>query len=657
MKRICLVLMTAVATIAPPSPARTRPGFGGQAPQVPAPAEPPSADEKRAIEKKLAELASHVDALAGRKVNASLLADVDIYRKAAEYILRFPEEFATKAFTANTMSVLDTGLTRARELEAGAPSWPKRKGRVVRAYVSRVDGSVQPYGVTIPESYDGTKPVRLDIWQHGTNRTLNEVAFIIQQESARPIPAEQDYIQLEPLGRTNVSYRWAGEADLFESLASVQQRYNIDPKRIVLRGFSMGGASSWHLGLHHPGKWAAIEAGAGYTETRRYGRRDTLPPYQEAMLHYYDAVDYSLNAFNTPTVGYGGENDAQLQASVNIREQLMNEGFRFQQDGPYRWVTNDLRALFLIGPKMGHSWHPDSKAQSNVFIAKALETAGRVPDHLRFVTYTTRFNKAHWLTVASLDKTYTRGEVDATRSRDGTQYTVTTKNINRLELEASGGTFTIDAQTIKAGANPSFEKKDAKWAVAGRTAGLRKTHGLQGPVDDAFMDAFLCVRPTGTAWNPVAQLWAAKTLDAFSANFAKWLRGDVRVKDDRAIGASDIADYNLILFGDPGSNSVIARISGKLPIRWSKTAIMVGRQTFGAADHIPVLIYPNPLNPKRYVVINSGHTFGDADFRGTNAWLYPRLGDYSVLTAAGDVVVSGFFDERWQLKSSGVAGS
>ena len=38
------------------------------------------------------------------------------------------------------------------------------------------------------------------------------------------------------------------------------------------------------------------------------------------------------------------------------------------------------------------------------------------------------------------------------------------------------------------------------------------------------------------------------------------------------------------------------------------------------------------------------------DFRGTNAWLYPRLGDYAVLTATGDVALSGFFDEQWRLK-------
>src|SRR5262249_10590902 len=234
----------------------------------------PSADETRAMEAKVSDLSARINGLRAKKADPALLADVDIYRRAAELILRFPEEFASQRFVADTLAVLDTGLARVRELDAGAPSWPERKGHVVRGYVSRVDGTVQPYALTIPASYDASKPARLDIWQHGTNRTLNEVAFITQQQADQPIPADRDYTQLQPLGRTNVSSRWVGEADLFEALASVQSRYNIDPHRIVLRGFSMGGASSWHLGLHHPGRWAAIEAGAGYTETKRYGKRD-----------------------------------------------------------------------------------------------------------------------------------------------------------------------------------------------------------------------------------------------------------------------------------------------------------------------------------------------------------------------------------------------
>jgi hypothetical protein len=60
------------------------------------------------------------------------------------------------------------------------------------------------------------------------------------------------------------------------------------------------------------------------------------------------------------------------------------------------------------------------------------------------------------------------------------------------------------------------------------------------------------------------------------------------------------------------------------------------------------MIYPNPLNPDRYVVLNSGHTFGEKEFKGTNALLYPRMGDWAVLNKAGEVVKAGLFDENWR---------
>ena len=50
-------------------------------------------------------------------------------------------------------------------------------------------------------------------------------------------------------------------------------------------------------------------------------------------------------------------------------------------------------------------------------------------------------------------------------------------------------------------------------------------------------------------------------------------------------------------------------------------------------------------------MINSGHTFGDDAFRGTNALLYPRLGDYAVFRLdedGGEVVASGYYDETWK---------
>ena len=60
------------------------------------------------------------------------------------------------------------------------------------------------------------------------------------------------------------------------------------------------------------------------------------------------------------------------------------------------------------------------------------ETAGKSPNHVRFVTYTTRYNNAHWVTVELLEESYKRAAVDAKRTEDMRQYTVTTKNVARV---------------------------------------------------------------------------------------------------------------------------------------------------------------------------------------------------------------------------------
>lgn len=593
-----------------------------------APAYTPTQSEIGQIESKLADLTKTLDQLHTRHADDALLADVEIYKKAADYILRYREEFYTQAYVRNTLSALDTGIKRAEELANGRASWPDRKGRFVRAYRSRIDNSVQPYGMIVPDSYDGSRPMRLDVILHGRGSTLNEVSFIAAHDSDKPIPPEQNYLQLEVFGRANNAYRWSGETDVFEALDSVRRRYKVDPNRIVLRGFSMGGAGAWHIGLHYPSDWAAAEAGAGFTETKHYAHRENLPPYQEATLHIYDAVDYALNVFDVPFVGYGGEDDPQLQASVNIRRQLVREGFR----------PGDLRVLFLVGPHTKHKFHPDSKAESNKFIDSVLVKGRQSPDHIRFVTYTTRYNKCFWIQIESLDKHYERAEVEARRQPNG--FRIHATNVRRLLVDGK----------------PWMPGADGTWAPAPpnerQERGLRKIHGLQGPIDDAFMDSFLCVRPTGKSRYPAVNEHAIKVLDQFAAVFAKYFRGDPRIKDDRAVTSQDVASDNLILFGDPSSNRVLARIASKLPIQWKGSEIIAGNRKYAASDHMPVLIYPNPLNPKRYVVLNSGHTFGESDLKGTNALLYPRLGDYAVIDiskADPQVAEAGLFTDAWTL--------
>ena len=139
---------------------------------------------------------------------------------------------------------------------------------------------------------------------------------------------------------------------------------------------------------------------------------------------------------------------------------------------------------------------------------------------------------------------------------------------------------------------------------------------------------------------------------------AQWrlqFRGVPRVKDDVSITSDDIASNNLVLWGDPQSNQLLAKIAAQLPIRWEGGEIQVGDRKYATDKNVPVLIYPNPLNPKRYVVINSGFTFSGAAHL-SNALQTPKLPDYAVIdfsSQSGDGVVdAGFFDEHWQLATA-----
>jgi hypothetical protein len=98
-------------------------------------------------------------------------------------------------------------------------------------------------------------------------------------------------------------------------------------------------------------------------------------------------------------------------------------------------------------------------------------------------------------------------------------------------------------------------------------------------------------------------------------------------------------------------------VADALPLCWTREEILLAGRKGKASEHVPIVIHPNPLNASRYVVVNSGHTFHAAEFQGTNALLYPRLGDYALLhlnaTAKDplgvDVIVAGLFDEYWKI--------
>lgn len=616
--------------------------------------------ERAKLEGRTRALQGQVRELTDGGANARSVADVAVCAKAAEWVLRHGEFFKPD-YVEKTAAVLDLGEQRASALAAGHADWGRGPGGTSLGYLSAVDGSVQPYALTLPEGYDpaGTDRWPLYVVLHGRNATLTEATFIAGFEGKKPESGE--YIQLDVYGRGNNAYRWAGETDVFEAIADARKRVKIDDRRVVLWGFSMGGAGAWHLGLHYPDRWAAAGAAAGFVDFYKYQNKTAkLPPHQDRPLAIYDSVNYALNAANVPFVTYGGELDKQLLASTMILEAAEPLGVEIE---------------FVLGKQVGHKFTPEGERDFQAFLAEHAKAGRPLPSErkgIRFTTCTPKYNRCGWVTIEETDEPYVPSTVEATIAEDGTAV-VTTENVaalrlgrdaaeeaeidgDRLPLRDAAGGLLPDAVYVREADGWRLLDYDESREFASNPE-LHKRHGLQGPIDDAFMESFVVVKPTGTPWSMSHAEYASWSLSRFEQEWDKYLRGTLRIVSADEVTPEVIESSHLVLFGDPASNPLIAKVLPGLPMEWTRETLVVAGKTYDPNTHAAVLVYPNPINPGKYVVLNTGHTFHTDAFEGTNALLYPRLGDIAVLKVGGngdggfreETAWAGLFDTEWKL--------
>jgi hypothetical protein len=149
--------------------------------------------------KEIESLRSH---LKSKPALLDLLPDVQIYHNAVRYALTHHEFFKSDEI-AVAKALLEQGIDRATTLRDGKAPWTTATGLVVRGYLSRIDGSVQPYGLVVPASFHPGFPHRhrLDIWFHGRGETLSEVNFIDDRQRTPGEFTPPHTFVLHPYGR------------------------------------------------------------------------------------------------------------------------------------------------------------------------------------------------------------------------------------------------------------------------------------------------------------------------------------------------------------------------------------------------------------------------------------------------------------------------
>lgn len=540
------------------------------------------------------------------------------------------------------------------ELAAGKDPFAERRGPMLKSYYSALDDSWQTYSLAVPRDYTGDKPYPLivQLHGHGGNRPY-------QGHAAR---ASAGVIVAAPQGRGSIDYMLAAEADVLQVVEQVRQDYRIDPDRIVLEGHSMGGTGSWNLGGKYPDIFSCIAPVAGNTNHAvffndrpvRWQPAESFGRLYDFLQAVNDPVSYAENLGNLPVFAVHGALDTvvRVEHARNMVERLRIAGYE-----PTYHEFADGRHWGFSGKLYSERWQwmLDQRRQTR-------------PRRVRFRTARLRYPGAYWLRLEQFEQFGKFAEIEAEQVSAG-EIRVRADNVAALALVA--------ARLPVTPANPLKVTIGDAVAYEGPTPDILRLHrpedgwrrtpaapdgkrgGLEGPVADAFLSPFVLVYGTSSdeaLWQRILRAEA----EAFANNWERLYRCRPRLKADAEVTDADIAELNLILYGGPQRNTVAARLWQELPVKLLAKGVSLGDRYFAGDDLALRLCYPNPLNPKRYVVVAAAHQplglwqinnrFGS--FTGWEPLDNWNWFDYAVIDrrsrSAETMVVSGFFGPDWQ---------
>jgi len=557
--------------------------------------------------------------------------------------------------------LLDETEAAVAAMLKGTDWFADARGTILLAYRAPEDDMPQPYRVQVPDDYDASTPYPLVVNIHGyggTGLTYDLWCGITMRSADGERKPRPGYLVAVPYGRGNTGWHGWGRGDVFHVIDAMKRDYKIDPDRVYITGFSMGGYGSWYLATRYPHLWAACGPYAG-----GLGRYDALKAEEaDDWTKQLSAAGSGMlvlkNLKGLPTGIYHGIADA----TVSVRHS--EEAFKRLREMEYNAVlTAPVRA--------GHNM---SRALRNGLTDWMLEhTRDAAPREVVYATWDLRHNKAYWVEIDELAKDYHPAEIRAKCVEPG-KIDLTATNVNRLTLTLPGKLMD-DATSLVVTAN-GFEVKLAKlpesqevhlrtadggttWTVSKTRyrAGLIKRHGMSGPLGEAFADRFILV--VGTAGDEVAD----EVNRADAGKFAERLKGltwgrmwgNFPVKDDVDVTDEDVRTSNLILFGGPDTNAYTKKIAGRLPAKIVAGKLVFRGKTCSDPTAAVRFIHPNPENPNRYVVVTFAanrdalanvHRFArpTPDWLIFNAESAKRRSENKRPTYAD----GGFFDRDWR---------
>jgi predicted esterase len=453
-----------------------------------------------------------------------------------------------------------------------------------------------------------------------------------------------------------------GEVDVLEAIAAAAEQYPIDPDRISLYGSSMGGAGTWYLATHLPDRFAAIAPFAGYNDYRLWRRPGgmTFPlfPWEEPSWQARSAIFLLENLVHTGVWIVHGAWDRAVGGGVDVAHARQSAA---------RLTELGIGHRYTELPATGHGAAPAAAATPllrDVLRWLVAQRRPRAPKRMVFSTYELRHPRSAWVEIQQLARYGGRsGRVMAEGS--ATVTVVETENVQHVLLgpvpDATPAMKLIVDGTLVSGVDLRSQvgvrqTAAGTWERAERQPPRgEKRPGVSGPFGDLFRrGATLVTGTTGTAEARFFLDWCAREAAGF---FRRWNGGvhrggiageswvDLPVMTDAEYGASGDPRRNVIAFGTPATNALLAELANSLGLAVSERSIHLrGREWRGQQVAI-IAVVPHPDGTDRYVAIHGGVT-PDAITHGAHLH-WQLLPDYLVYEQ-DRVLDWGYFDNQWR---------
>jgi hypothetical protein len=509
-------------------------------------------------------------------------------------------------------------------------------GYHIMSYRSDIDGTTNYYAVFIPNDLDSLNNIPIVMilpWVAKQNPFIESwhLAFIDRIEYLEHLAQKYKCAVMWLSARVYEKYNFNPivNSSIFESFQDLQKYYKINPNRIYAYGTCSGGTQTLLLALRNPSLFAAagvegpeISYLASNKFPKSWGQQNNIIASSQ---NYSNLPLYIANSTND----WHGGKQPELSDFINSVK-CTGGNLAFESMG------NPTVTEFV---KM----RDDNQVTDKIFGFLTQKTK-EIPFRIKLSTSHLKYNKSFWISIDGI-ATDTLATIDAII--DSGKISLIAKNVKSFTIypgDFPKNTFSQLAiylnkkyfQTI----NIDPSKNKYTFQVGPIEGNISKNHFVEGPINDFFANKFYLIKRSDTIYSA--------SIDSFLTNWKYNFFSTCYSKTERQLGYQELSNSNILFFGNSSSNKYIKQILDSIPLRIVGDTISIFGKRWVGRNLTVKMIYPNPLNSKKYFLV----------IAGTNNYINPESiidlplkgwTDFEIISGSSEEIYAGDFNQNWKI--------